>query len=91
MIKEERYWKEKEMDKQTLIEVTVGKYITMADIVRQKAASYINSGAMDLSKYKSDDGTLAKVLLHVILGDLKDSLRPLSDEARKEVQNLKHF
>jgi len=48
----------------------------------------LNSGAVS---FEEDPGLIAKSIYYVVLGDVRQNWRPLSDEGKAIVKNLEHF
>ena len=60
------------------------------DLIRNKANTLTNSGAVDFESY-DDDFLLAKIFMSAMGEEIKYQFKPLSKDALKERNNMIHF
>ena len=58
------------------------------DRIEKRVKSLVMSGAIDTT---ADEGINAKAVLYTAMLDVANDIKPLSDEGREIVKNLKHF
>jgi hypothetical protein len=62
----------------------------LSKIIGAKCLELFNSGAIDKESY-GNDYLLPKAVLYVALEEVRQSIRPVSDEGKDAVKNLQHF
>lgn len=63
---------------------------TLVPAIRERCESLFLSGAIDVEQFK-DDFALPKIIAHVALPDVANSISPLNDEYAKLAKNLRNF
>ena len=63
----------------------------MAVAIKSTCERLYRYGEIDVKKYNPDDYVLAKILITAAMKLCADDYRPLTDEYRKDLENLRHF